>query len=320
VTGRQTTAQAIPWHAAYTKRRIEFQTETRSMPRATPRLTGGGGIEVNSDATETTATKESQMGYENIRTERDASALVVTFDRPAARNAISTATMDEIADALAAADGDAAVRAVIFTGGEDYFSAGADLNDALAIDGAKAGQAYFSRWHRLTGLLENLSKPVLAAIEGFCMTGACEFALACDIRVAARGASFAITSSRIGTVAGAGGTQRLPRLVGPGKALEILFSAEPIDAEEAYRIGLVNRLTAKGGALAEAKAMVRVYEERAPLSLAFAKRAVHRGLQMDLASGLEFETFLVDTIYATEDRKEGITAFLEKRKARFKGS
>src|SRR3546814_5834851 len=111
------------------------------------------------------------------------------------------------------------------------------------------------------------------------MTGGCEFAMAGDIRVAGEGASFAITSSRIGTVAGAGGTQRLPRLVGPAKALEILFSAEPIDAAEAQRIGLVNRVTAKGGALAEAKAMIDVYAQRAPLSLAFVKRAVHRGMQ-----------------------------------------
>ncbi|MDP6706276.1 MAG: enoyl-CoA hydratase/isomerase family protein [Alphaproteobacteria bacterium] len=259
------------------------------------------------------------MGYENIRIERDGPALVVTFDRPSARNAISTATMDEIAEALADAEADDAVRAVVFTGGSDYFSAGADLNDALAIDGAKDGHVYFRRWHRLTALLENHAKPVIAAIEGFCMTGGLEFALACDIRVAAEGATFTITSSRIGTVAGAGGTQRLPRLVGAGKALEILFSAEPIGAEEAHRIGLVNRLAPKGEALTVAKELAALYAERAPLSLAFAKRAVYRGLDMDLASGLEFEAFLVNTIYGTEDRTEGITAFLEKRPAAFKG-
>src|SRR3546814_8136059 len=134
------------------------------------------------------------------------------------------------------------------------------------------------------------------------MTGGCEFAMACDIRVAGEGASFAITSSRIGTVAGAGGTQRLPRLVGSAKALEILFSAEPIDATEAQRIGLVNRVTAKGGALVAAKAMIEVYAQRAPLSLAFVKRAVHRGMQMDLASALEFEAFLVTNIRSAERR------------------
>jgi enoyl-CoA hydratase/carnithine racemase len=151
------------------------------------------------------------------------------------------------------------------------------------------------------------------------MTGGCELVLACDLRVGARGSTYAITSSRIGTVAGAGGTQRLPRIVGTPYALEILFAAEPFSAEDAYRMGLINRLTEKGGALTEAKKLVELYATRAPLSLALVKRAVRRGMQMDLASGLEFETFLVTTIYGTEDKQEGIGAFLEKRKADFKG-
>jgi enoyl-CoA hydratase/carnithine racemase len=167
--------------------------------------------------------------------------------------------------------------------------------------------------------MERLSKPVIAVIEGFCMTGGCELALACDIRVGARGSSYAITSSRIGTVAGFGGTQRLPRIVGPANALEILFVAEPIDAEHAFRIGLLNRLTDKGGALAEAKKLVATYEQRAPMSLAFAKRAVLDGMQMNLASAIEFEKYLVTTIYSTQDKLEGMSAFLEKRPAKFTG-
>jgi enoyl-CoA hydratase/carnithine racemase len=174
-------------------------------------------------------------------------------------------------------------------------------------------------WHRLNSTLEKLVKPAIAAIEGFCMTGGCEMALACDLRVAGQGASFAITSSRIGTAAGAGGTQRLPRIVGMANALELMFSAEPIDAAEAHRIGLVNRLVLAGSAVNEAQAMVAVYEKHAPLSLALIKRAVHQGIQMDLASGLELETLLVTTIYGTEDKNEGISAFLEKREASFKG-
>ena len=259
------------------------------------------------------------MTYANIKTARDGAAFLITLNRPDRRNAISVATMGELTEAARDADADAAVRGIIVTGGSDYFSAGADLNDALAIAGAADGLAYFKRWHALCDVFENLSKPVIAAVEGFCMTGGCEFAMACDLRVAGAGASFAITSSKIGTVAGAGGTQRLARLVGPARALEILFHGNPIDHEEAHRIGLVNRIAPKGGAIEEAKAMIRVYEERAPLSLAFAKRVVHRGLQMDLASALEFEAFLVATIYGTADRTEGISAFLEKRKARFSG-
>ena len=259
------------------------------------------------------------MSYENIETAQDGASLVIRLNRPQRRNAISIATMDEIIAAAQAAEADPSVRAVILTGGTEYFSAGADLNDALAIASPAEGVAYFKRWHRLCDALETLAKPVIAAIEGFCMTVGCELALACDIRVAAEGSSFAITSSKIGTVAGAGGTQRLPRIVGPAKALEIMFAGDPIDVEEAHRIGLVNRRVPKGQALAEAKAMVKGYEQRAPLSLAWIKRTVHRGMQMDLASAIEFETFLVATIYQTADRKEGISAFLDKRQASFTG-
>jgi enoyl-CoA hydratase/carnithine racemase len=259
------------------------------------------------------------MQFETLKTERDGPNFIITLNRPDRRNALSIQCMDEIATATRSAESDAALRAVILTGGAEYFSAGADLTEATKVKTASDGVEYFRRFHRLCEALETLGKPVLAAIEGFCMTGGLELALACDIRVGGEGSIYAITSSRIGTVAGAGGTQRLPRIVGTANALEILFAAEPIPAEEAHRIGLINRLVPKGGALAEAKRLVQIYEKRAPLSLAFVKRAVHRGMQMDLASGLEFETFLVSAIYSTQDKQEGISAFLEKRDAKFTG-
>jgi len=259
------------------------------------------------------------MSYETIRVDNDGVAAVITLNRPDKRNAISTKLMDEVIAALGTADLDPAIRAVILTGGPSYFAAGADLNEALQVKTAEQGMNYFKRWHRLNEVIEELGKPVIAAIEGFCITGGLELALACDLRVAGEGSSFAITSSKIGTVAGAGGTQRLPRVVGVSNALDILFAANPIDAQEAHRIGLINRLVQRGEALTTAKAMVKVYEQRAPLSLALVKRAVHRGMQMDLASAIELETFLVTTIYGTEDKQEGISAFLEKRTAQFKG-
>jgi enoyl-CoA hydratase/carnithine racemase len=227
--------------------------------------------------------------------------------------------MKEIAEACHEAEKDPAIRAVIVTGGLKYFSAGADLNEAMAIKTTADGVAYMTNWETLNNAIERLTKPVIAAIEGFCMTGGWEFVMACDLRVAAENATFALTSSRIGTVPGAGGTQRLPREIGIGRALEILFSAEPIDAKEAYRIGAVNRVVPNGGALDAAKAMVKIYEKRAPLSLAYAKRAVRAGMQMDLTSGIEFERFLVTAIYNTADKNEGIGAFLEKREAKFTG-
>jgi enoyl-CoA hydratase/carnithine racemase len=259
------------------------------------------------------------MVYETITVEREGPATILRINRPKQRNAINLKAIDELLQALTEADTDKTVRGVILTGNASVFSAGADLNDALQIESVEAGVAYFRRWHCLCESLERLTKPTIAAVEGHCMTGGFEVALACDLRVAAQSASFTITSSRIGTVAGAGGTQRLPRIVGRAYALEIMFSAEPVSGEHAYRIGLVNKLVKDGEALAEAKRMIDLYATRAPLSLALAKRAIYRGLDMDLASGLELETFLVTTIYGTEDKKEGISAFLEKRPARFRG-
>lgn len=259
------------------------------------------------------------MGFETILTGQDGASFVITLNRPDKRNAFSKLMMKEIAEAARGAERDPSVRGVIVTGGTRYFSAGADLNEAMAIRSTADGVAYMTHWETLNSAMERLEKPVLAAIEGFCMTGGWEFVMACDIRVAAENSTFALTSSRIGTVPGAGGTQRLSREVGIGRSLEILFSGDPIDAREAHRIGAVNRLAPAGGALDACKALVKVYEKRAPLSLAYAKRAVRAGIQMDLASGVEFERFLVTAIYGTEDKNEGIGAFLEKREAKFTG-
>jgi enoyl-CoA hydratase/carnithine racemase len=257
--------------------------------------------------------------YETLRAERTGSALVLNLSRPERRNAVSLQMMAEITAAIEAAEDDPATRTIILCGGAEYFSAGADLTEAVKIKTATDGTRYFKKWHALNAALENSSKPVIAAIEGFCMTGGLELALAADLRVAGEGSTFAITSARIGTVAGAGGTQRLPRVVGISNALDMLFAAEPINAVEALRIGLINRLTERGEALKKALEMAELYATRAPLSLAFVKRAVHRGMQMDLASAIEFETFLVTTVYGTKDKQEGITAFLEKRRASFTG-
>lgn len=259
------------------------------------------------------------MSTETILTTTDGSAFVITLNRPGKRNAFSKQMMQEIADACRAAEADDQVRGVIVTGGDQFYSAGADLNEAMAIRSTRDGVEYMKHWERLHNTIETLSKPVIAAIEGFCMTGGFEFVLACDIRVGAEGSTYALTSSKIGTVPGAGGTQRLPRLVGTGKALDIMFSAETLGAEEAYRCGILERLVPAGQALAHAKSMIRVYEQRAPLSLDYAKRAVRAGMQMDQTSAIEFERFLVTAIYGTEDKNEGIGAFLAKRQAFFKG-
>lgn len=259
------------------------------------------------------------MSYETILTRIERAAFIIQLNRPDRRNAVSELMMDELVAACDEAAGMKDVAAIVITGSEAYFSAGADLNEAFEVKSPQEGRRYFSHWHRLNQALEESPKPVLAAIEGFCMTGGLELALAADMRIASEDASFAITSARIGTVAGAGGTQRLPRVVGVAHALEMLFAAEPFDADHAYRIGLINRRTTKGGALAEAVRLADKYATRAPLALSFVKRAVHRGMQMDLASAIEFETMLVTAVYGTRDKAEGISAFLEKRTAQFKG-
>jgi enoyl-CoA hydratase/carnithine racemase len=244
---------------------------------------------------------------------------VIRLHRPDKLNAVSLEMAGEIEHAVLAGAESPEVSAVVLAGSARAFSTGADLNDAMALQGA-AGMHEFLRRHKaFHSRLEALPKPVLAAIEGYCLTGGLELAMACDCRIAGEGAQFGITSSRIGSVAGWGGTQRLPRLVGPAKAKELLFLAEFIDAAEAWRIGLVNRVVPRGQALDEAVRWCQVMAERAPLSLKLLKAAAQQGMQMDLASGLEFESALTTAIYMTADREEGMRAFLEKRKPVFRG-
>jgi enoyl-CoA hydratase/carnithine racemase len=259
------------------------------------------------------------VAYSTIELTKEGPAAILRFNRPEKRNAINFEMMHEIEDALADLNDDAEVRGIIFTGGDRFFSAGMDLNAAKDLGSPRRFNDFMNHWRRLNKAQEDNAKPTIAAIEGFCYTGGLELALACDLRVAAENATFAITSARIGTVAGAGGTQRLPRIVGTSNALEMLFAAEPVDAEHAFRIGLINKKVENGQALSEAKKMVELYSTRAPLSLRFVKRAVYAGMQMPLSEAIEFEGFMVNTIYNTDDKLEGISAFLEKRPARFRG-
>ena len=259
------------------------------------------------------------MNYQTVSVEDSDSACIIRLNRPEKRNAVSVAMMEEITQAAKSAEGREAISTVVLYGGENGFSAGADLNEVLALKDEADTLAYFANWHNFTTSLEALGKPVIAAIEGYCMTGGLELSLACDLRIAGEGASFAVTSTRIGTIAGAGGTQRLPRLIGVPRALELLFSANAIDAREAERIGLINRVMPKGGALAECLRHASIYAERAPLGLRFTKEAVYRGVEMNLRDGLDFERALETKVYATDDKREGVKAFLEKRKPTFRG-
>ena len=254
-----------------------------------------------------------------LQVERRPPVAVLTLNRPEKRNALSVALLQAIRTALQELADVTAVRVLILTGNDKFFSSGMDLDDLAGVANVADTQRVLGEARATNAEIERSPKPVIAAISGYCLTGGLELAMACDIRVAAENARFGITSARIGTVAGMGGTQRLPRLVGPAKAKELLFSTDFIDAQEALRIGLVNKVVPAAEALKAAEAMAGVFAQRAPLSLSYAKMAVNAGMNMDLESALSFEAGLTAQLYTTEDKAEGMRAFLEKREPRFKG-
>jgi len=243
----------------------------------------------------------------------------VTLNRPEKHNALSLALLGRLQAILRDLGDDPDVRVVILRGNDRCFSTGMDLDDLAGVRGVGDTQRVLGHVRDANAAIERCPKPVIAAIAGWCLTGGLEMALACDVRVAADTARFGITSARIGTVAGAGGTQRLPRLIGPGRAKEMLFSAEPIDATEAFRIGLVNRVVPSGQEVETGLEMARLWARRAPLSLWFAKSAVNVGLTMPLEAALAYEIGLTSQLFTTEDRAEGLRAFQEKRDAKFRG-
>ncbi len=259
------------------------------------------------------------MATDPVLVERREAAALVTLNRPEKHNALSLALLGRLQAILRELGEDADVRVVILCGNDRCFSTGMDLDDLAGVKGVGDTQRVLGLVRDANAAIERCPKPVIAAIAGWCLTGGLEMALACDVRVAAETARFGITSARIGTVAGAGGTQRLPRLIGPGRAKEMLFSAEPIDAAEALRIGLVNRVVPAGQEVEAALEMARLWARRAPLSLWFAKSAVNVGLTMPLEAALAFEIGLTAQLFTTEDRAEGLRAFQERREAEFRG-
>jgi len=259
------------------------------------------------------------MKYETIKIEVDGPAGVIALNRPEKYNALSQQLIGEVVAAIASLDTAPEVRGIIVTGTEKFFSTGADLNDGIKVKTLPDTFRYLHHQRTLTQAIEQASKPVVAAICGYCLTGGFELALACDMRIAGENAQFGVTSAKIGSVAGLGGTQRLPRLIGAGRAKELLFTADFIDAREADRIGLVNKVVPVPEVLAEAKQLVARCAERAPLSIWLMKRAVDIGLNCDLESALYFEQHCTALTFATADRQEGWSAFLEKRPVRFRG-
>jgi enoyl-CoA hydratase len=259
------------------------------------------------------------MSYQNLGVDVRDGVAVVTVNRPDKLNALNDRTVEELDTAFAALAHDTAVGGVILTGaGEKAFVAGADIGE-LSAQSPVAGQERSLRGQKVLDRIERLGKPVVAAVNGFALGGGCELALACHVRVASEGARLGTPEVKLGIMCGYGGTQRLPRLVGKGRALEMLLTGEMVDAQEALRIGLVNRVVAKEKLLDEAQSLVRKMLANGPVSLRFTLEAVNAGLEMPMGEAQAHEATLFGLICTTEDMKEGTRAFLEKRPPKFQG-
>jgi enoyl-CoA hydratase len=256
---------------------------------------------------------------ENILVERDGGVATVTINRPKVLNALSTQTLDELRRAILALKYDEGVRVVIITGsGDKSFIAGADINE-LSQQTPIGGRELALRGQHVFDLIENLGKPIIAAINGYALGGGCELAMACTIRIAADTAKLGQPEINLGIIPGYGGSQRLSRLVGRGRALELLLTGDQISAAEAYRLGLVNRVVTGANLMGEARKLAQALAAKAPIAVRYIIDAVNKGLQMPLPDAQVFEATLFGLVAATEDMREGTKAFLEKRKPEFKG-
>jgi enoyl-CoA hydratase len=256
------------------------------------------------------------MPYENILSERRGRVGLVTLNRPKQMNALNDALMTELGQALLELDADESIGAVVLTGNDKAFAAGADI-------GAMAGWSYMDVYKseyitRNWEALKRVRKPVIAAVAGYALGGGCEIALSCDIVVAAETAKFGQPEIKIGAIPGAGGTQRLPRAVGKAKAMDMILTGRMMDAREAERAGLVSRVVPADKLLDEALAVASAICEFSGPSVMMAKEAVNRAYETPLAEGILFERRLFHSLFATEDQKEGMRAFVEKRKPSFK--
>ena len=255
----------------------------------------------------------------NVLYEKKNGIAYLTLNRPRVLNALNTPTWSDLRAAFQDARDDVSVRGIILTGaGDKAFIAGADISELAQVTAFQAEQS--SRFgQEVLDLIENLGKPVVAAINGFALGGGCETAMACTIRIAAEHAKFGQPEVKLGLVPGGGGTQRLPRLVGKGRALQLILSGEMISAQEAYRIGLVNEIVPAANLITRAEEILKRIAANAPIAVKFALEAANKGMETSQGEGLLLEASYFGLCAGTEDKKEGTTAFLEKRAPQFQG-
>src|SRR5437016_104799 len=272
-----------------------------------------------SPATVPNSLPRAALALANVLYEKNGSIAHVTVNRPKVLNALNTPTWTDLRAAFEDAKADASVRGVILTGaGDKAFIAGADISELAHVDAYEAEES--SRFGQgVLDLIENLGKPVIAAINGFALGGGCETAMACTIRIAVEHAKFGQPEVKLGLLPGGGGTQRLPRLVGKGRALQLILSGEMISAQEAHRIGLVNEIVPAAELIARAEAILKLILSNAPLAVKYSLDAVNKGLETSQAEGQSLEASYFGLCAGTEDKKEGTQAFLQKRAAQFQG-
>ncbi len=257
--------------------------------------------------------------YDNIQYEVDGFVATIRIAREAALNAVDRKTLDELGWALREADGDARLRAVILTGaGDKAFIAGADISQMVELGPIEA-RDFAAAGRRVGDVIETMKKPVIAAVNGFALGGGTELALACDFIYASQKAKFGQPEVNLGVMPGFGGTQRLARRIGQARAMELILTGELIGADEALRIGLVNKVVPPDQLQAEAKKTAEKIAEKGPLAIASARRAVRQSAELSLAAGCDLEAELFALLFASDDQKEGMRAFLAKRPAKFEG-
>ena len=265
------------------------------------------------------STPAAALKLENVLYEKKEGIAYVTLNRPKVLNALNKATWDDLRTAFEDARDDATVRGIILTGsGDKAFIAGADISE-LATAGAVQAEQSSRFGQEVLNIVENLGKPVIAAINGFALGGGCETAMACTIRLATETARFGQPEVKLGVIPGGGGTQRLPRLIGKGRALQLILTGGMIDAQEAYRIGLVNEVVPAANLISRAEEILKEIFANAPLAVKYSLEAVNKGMETSQSEGLALEASFFGLCAGTDDKKEGTEAFLQKRRAQFQG-
>jgi len=259
------------------------------------------------------------MGFNSILFQKEENIAIITMNQSRNMNALSNELIEELILVIDEVESDDEIGALIITGQKKYFAVGADIREVVKLESPIHAHNFINSIKLVFTRIENLEKPVIAAISGLTLGGGCELTMVCDIRIASENAKFGLPEINIGVLPGGGGTQRLPRIIGVGRAKELLFTGDTIDAQEAYRIGLVNKIVPDDSLMDKAKELAIKLSKKPTYGLRMIKTAVNNGMNMELGMALSYESRCFEFLFSTEDQKEGLKAFVEKRKPVFRG-